>query len=130
MLSLPIGSTLHTPCPMYDPNLLFESIDSLEPAVVRASESVVSDLFKHVKQFTEIREFVQTIQSKSRLDKVNLVSRELQTFAEYADYAQNLDMPHFGLEQPGYTYYFSPLGIYIFGIVKASETCSQLRCFN
>ena len=59
MLSLLIGSTLHTPCPMYDPNLLFESIDSLEPAVVRASESVVSDLFKHVKQFTEIREFVE-----------------------------------------------------------------------
>ena len=127
MLSLPIGSTLHIPCPMYDPNLLFESIDSLAPAVVRASESAVSDLFKHFKQFTEMREFVKTIQSKYRLDKGNLVLRELQKLAEYADYAQNLDMPHFSLEQPGDTYYFSPLGIYVFGIVKASETPSQLR---
>ena len=36
------------------------------------------------------------------------------------DYAQNLDMPHFGGEQPGNTYYYSPLTINVFGIVDYS----------
>ena len=34
------------------------------------------------------------------------------------DYCQNMGLPHFGNEQPGETYYYSPLGIYIFGIVN------------
>ena len=28
--------------------------------------------------------------------------------SDIMDYAQNLDIPHFGEEQPGATYYFSP----------------------
>ena len=32
------------------------------------------------------------------------------------DYCQNLDMPHFGGEQPGDTYYFSPLTVNVFGV--------------
>ena len=34
-----------------------------------------------------------------------------------ADYCQNMALPHFGGEQPGETYYFSPLGVYCFGMV-------------
>jgi len=36
------------------------------------------------------------------------------------DYFQNLDLPHFGGEQPGDTYYFSPLTINGFGVVDYS----------
>jgi hypothetical protein len=28
-----------------------------------------------------------------------------------------MTLPHFGGEQPGETYYFSPLGVYCFGVV-------------
>ena len=76
-----------------------------------------------------MRELIRTIQVKSHQDRINLVPRSLQTYTKYADYSQNLDMPHFGSEQPGDTYYFSPLGIYVFGIVKASAVPSTLRCF-
>ena len=37
-------------------------------------------------------------------------------------------MPHFSSEHPGDTYYFSPLGIYVFGIVKASKELSLMQC--
>ena len=36
------------------------------------------------------------------------------------DYMQNLDLPYFGGEQPGDTYYFSPLTILGFGVVDYS----------
>ena len=129
MLCLHVGSTSQTSTPMYDPSLLLESVDSLAPAVVRASESVASELYNYIKKFTEMREFVQTIQAKCCQDKSNLVPHQDRTDAEYADYAQNLDMPHFGSEQPGDTYYFSPLGIYVFRIVKESKEPSLMRCF-
>ena len=32
------------------------------------------------------------------------------------DYSQNIDVPHFGSKYPGDTYYYSLLGVYIFGL--------------
>ena len=34
-----------------------------------------------------------------------------------SDYCQNMDLPRFGSEQPGETYYYSPLNISCFGII-------------
>ena len=39
-----------------------------------------------------------------------------QTFTWCGDYCQNLDLPHFGCEQPGETYYYSPLSVSVFGL--------------
>ena len=36
------------------------------------------------------------------------------------DYCQNLDLPHVGEDQPGETYYFSPIALYCLGIVDSS----------
>jgi len=47
-----------------------------------------------------------------------------------ADYSQNLGLPHFGEEQPGDTYYFSPLSVYIFGIVDVSCSPEVLHAFG
>ena len=37
-----------------------------------------------------------------------------------ADYAQNMYVPNFASEQPGATYYYSPMNAYCFGVVDAS----------
>ena len=37
------------------------------------------------------------------------------------DYCQNLDLPHLGGEQPGDTYYLSPIWLYCLGIVNVAE---------
>ena len=34
-----------------------------------------------------------------------------------SDYAQTMDIPHFGGEQPGLTYYYSPVNVNVFGCV-------------
>jgi hypothetical protein len=38
-----------------------------------------------------------------------------------ADYAQNMYLPNFASEQPGATYYYSPMSCYCFGVVDASR---------
>jgi hypothetical protein len=36
-----------------------------------------------------------------------------------ADYAQNMQIPNFASEQPGATYYYSAMNVYVFGVVDA-----------
>ena len=45
------------------------------------------------------------------------------------DFAQNLQLLHFGEEQPGDTYYFSPLSLHVFGIVNHSPEKDHLHGF-
>jgi hypothetical protein len=42
------------------------------------------------------------------------------------DYSQNIDMPQVGESQPGRTYYYSPLRIYVFGIVECGKLGGEL----
>ena len=44
-----------------------------------------------------------------------------------SDYCQNMDIPHFGQEQPGETYYYSPLNINCFGCCDFAK--SKLDAF-
>ena len=37
------------------------------------------------------------------------------------DYCMNLALPHFGSEQPGEMYYYSPLNVFLLGIVDVSN---------
>jgi hypothetical protein len=46
-----------------------------------------------------------------------------------ADYCQNMGLPHFGLEQPGETYYMSPLNVYTFGVVDCSTVPAHLAAY-
>ena len=43
------------------------------------------------------------------------------TITLVVDYCQNLDLPHLGGEQPGGTYYYSPIWLYCLGIVNVAE---------
>lgn len=52
------------------------------------------------------------------------------SFCLVADYCQNLGLPHFGGEQPGDTYYYSPLAVYCFGVVDATATPDRLLAYG
>ena len=47
-----------------------------------------------------------------------------------ADYCQNAGIPNFGCQQPGNTYYYSPLAMYCFGICDASAVPEELNAFR
>jgi len=46
-----------------------------------------------------------------------------------ADFCQNFGLPHLGTNQPGKMYYFSPLGIYCFGIADVSQKEEELTTY-
>ena len=54
----------------------------------------------------------------------------LFSYCLVADYCQNLSIPHFGSEQPGDTYYFSPLFVYVFGVADVSGEKSKLLAYG
>ena len=74
---------------------------------------------KHVKAARS-----QKLLSKMKIDAADAtISAETpkRTITLVIDYCQNLDLPHLGGEQPGDTYYYSPVWIYCLGIVNTSE---------
>jgi hypothetical protein len=47
-----------------------------------------------------------------------------------ADYCQKLPLPHFGGEQPGDMYYFSPLFVYVFRVADVAGEKAKLRAYG
>ena len=43
------------------------------------------------------------------------------------DFAQNMDVPHFGEEQPADIYYFSPLTVNVFGCTDLTSKPTQMQ---
>ena len=114
---------------LYTKSMILPSEEEMAPAFIRAEEQLVSKYHHHVKQFTEMREFIRECSKKAKQHHDDNVTWQERTILEFADYAQNMDMPHFGSEQPGDIYYYSPLGIYVFGLVDTSGGKSKLTAF-
>ena len=52
-------------------------------------------------------------------NRLNVLSQDEKTVLTLTiDMAQNLEVPHFGSNQPGDSYYLSPLIVYVFGVVN------------
>jgi hypothetical protein len=46
------------------------------------------------------------------------------------DFAQNMDVPHFGEEQPADIYYFSPLTVNVFGCTDLTSKPTQMQAYG
>ena len=83
----------------------------LRDAAKYTNERLVLEAAKHVKM------------AKIQRDLYNLKKKQAQEYPDKVrtctiDYAQNTLMPHFGDEQPGKTYYYSPVNVYTLGVVN------------
>ena len=83
-------------------------------------EELVNQMHNHCQMWKTQREYVQQKRDEAVSDFVKSVVWPHRHDVLVADYMQNLDLPHFGGEQPGDTYYFSPLTICGFGVVDYS----------
>ena len=82
-------------------------------------ERLVLKAAKHVEMARVQRELFIRKKNEALFDTKALVSRKHRRFCFVADYSQNAYIPNFQEEQPGKTYYYSPMNVYIFGIVNA-----------
>ena len=74
-------------------------------------ENIVLNAAEHVKS--------ARAQKQLAASKIKLCQENDQVVTLVVDYCQNLDLPHVGQDQPGETYYFSPLWLYCLGIVDS-----------
>jgi hypothetical protein len=82
-------------------------------------EKLVLEAAKHVEMARAQRQLFVSKKLEAKA-KRNLPQKE-RTYTYVCDFAQNMYLPNFAAEQPGATYYFSPLNAYPFGIVDCSQ---------
>jgi hypothetical protein len=93
-----------------------------------AREVAIDNANKHCKRSVCQRKLANEKIAKAKEDKLNNVPHSSRTYTFIADYSQNLDLPHFGGEQPGETFYYSPLNIFQFGVVDPTDN-DKLHAF-
>ena len=81
---------------------------------------MAKEMYEHCMMWKTQRQYVTTRKEEAKSDFREKVLWPCRHDMFVCDYAQNLDMPHFGGEQPGDTYYYSPLTINVFGVVDYS----------
>ena len=84
---------------------------------------------RHVDMARKQRHLFVTKKEEAVLHHEQKKKQEQRTYTFVADFAQNMYVPNFAAEQPGATYYYSPLNVYPFGVVDASTTPSMLTAF-
>ena len=82
---------------------------------------LIEKMCEHVMEWKVQREYVIKCKQESVIDLQCCVRWPHRRDTFVGDYCQNMGLPHFGNEQPGETYYYSPLGVYIFGIVNYAD---------
>ena len=82
-------------------------------------EEAVSKMSRHVDCAAAQRCYFNA-RSKECKNSAN-EPHDKRQYCIVADYSQNLQLPHFGEEQPGETYYYCPLNVAAFGVVDCQN---------
>jgi hypothetical protein len=79
-------------------------------------EQILIDAAQHCCNAKGQREYFNRLTAEAKEANHEGMAHILRRWVLVADYCQNMGIPHFGGEQPGETYYFSPLSCYCFGV--------------
>jgi len=90
-------------------------------------EKVIEQAALHVEMAKKQREYFNLKKQQSKDDHHKAwVENSDKVWTFVADYAQNMYIPNFSQEQPGETYYYSPMNAYVFGVACTSYTPTKL----
>lgn len=104
-----------------------DSDPSSSDDIVIQQEELILKAAKHVEMARIQRKYYQD-KKQEAVDTANLDPSQ-RCLCFVADYAQNMGVPSFGYEQPGETYYYSPMNAYCFGVVDCSKTPEMLTSY-
>ena len=74
-------------------------------------------MYEHTLAWSTQRNYVQAKEKEAKADYGNKILWPDRRDMLVGDYAQTVDIPQFGGEQPGLTYYYSPVNVNVFGCV-------------
>ena len=84
---------------------------------------------RHVTEAQAMRKFAQEKTAQAKADALQNRPRNETTKTLFADFSQGAELPYFGSEQPGETYYYSPLTMNIFGVVDCCLKEDHLHAY-
>ena len=92
-------------------------------------EERIEQAYEHVRVAKIQRQAANEKIDAAKQSRIRNLANHLRIITLIGDYAQNMGLPHFDDEQPGETYYFSPLSISKFGLVDVSHAREILHAF-
>ena len=96
---------------------------------IKASEGAIDEAKRHVVNARVMRETANARVNEALQDEEKNVSWGERHDCIVVDYCQNMELPFFGGTQPGDTYYFSPLGVYCFGVCNVGTKDKDLTAY-
>ena len=87
-------------------------------------------MYAHTQAWNTQRKYVRERMQVAKDDVVNAIPWPDHHYMFVCDYAQAIDLPHFGGEQPGEVYYYSPLNINVFGTCDYSTELMEAFIYN
>ena len=99
-----------------EPSLLATPADEDEDTL----ENIILEAVRHVKAAQAQKRLAKEkieLAKASHLDN----STDSSVVTLVVDFCQNLDLPHLGGDQPGDTYYYSPIWLYCLGVVNVAH---------
>ena len=107
-----------------------ENIDEnalmLDDRELAEHEDIVIKAAKHVMMARKQRLLFIKKKEDAKRDAIANKKQDERMYTFMADFAQNIYIPNFSAEQPGATYYYSPLNVYPFGVVDGSTDPTEL----
>ena len=101
-----------TDMPLSDTEVQLESDEDLD------YNKTIEDASLHVKQAADMRRYCNDKIKQAQIDDTANKSHQDKCYSIVMDYSQNISLPQVGQSQPGKTYYWSPLKVFLFGIVN------------
>ena len=89
----------------------------------------IEDASLHVKQAADMRRYCNDKIKQAQIDDTANKSHQDKCYSIVMDYSQNISLPQVGQSQPGKTYYWSPLKVFLFGIVNCGVPGGELDSY-
>ena len=80
-------------------------------------DNLVKEMYEHTLAWSTQRNYVQAKEKEAKADYGKKILWPYRHDMLVGDYAQTMDIPHVGGEQPGLTYYYSLVNFNVFGCV-------------
>jgi hypothetical protein len=103
---------------------------ALMEARERDTQRIAIEIKQHIDDAASMRQLTQkVIEDAKTATRENYADKDM-AITLVADYCQNMEMPFFGKDQPGETYYYTPKTINLFGIVDCNSAKEVLHAYG
>ncbi len=104
-------------------NIDLNCLDKASTKADKETELMLLQAAAHIKMARAQRPLYQAKVANGVADATARKGNLVRRYTFVVDYGQNMELPVYNKEQPGCTYYFSPLSVYNLGVVSHAHIC-------